>query len=78
MSRDARQLRKSQRRLFAKAEALEECAGHLELDWTEDPVEREEGNKLVKGFMRQVDLLRAKAHDLGPNRAVPRGTTGKT
>lgn len=28
---------------LARIEALEEAAGHLEMDWTEDPEERKQG-----------------------------------
>lgn len=37
-----------EKRFAAKAQAYEEAASHLEHDWTDDPVEREEGNKIAK------------------------------
>lgn len=37
----------------ARAEALEEAAGHLELDWTEDPIEREQGD-IVTAMLRKM------------------------
>jgi hypothetical protein len=30
----------------ARGAAYEECAGHLELDWTDDPAEKQEGLRL--------------------------------
>jgi hypothetical protein len=39
---------------FAKAEAYDECAGHLDQSWTDDPLERKAGEKLQT-------MLRARA-----------------
>jgi hypothetical protein len=36
--------------LRARAVAYEEAADHLELNWTEDPLEREEGDRLTTCF----------------------------
>lgn len=33
---------------FAKAEAYDECAGHLDMSWTDDPLERTAGERLQK------------------------------
>jgi len=33
---------------FAKAEAYKSCADHLELEWTDDPLERKFGDVLQK------------------------------
>ena len=33
--------------LTARAEAYQEAAEHLELDWTSDPLEREQGKRLT-------------------------------
>jgi hypothetical protein len=38
----------SSERLRARAYAYEEAAGHLELDWTDNPMEFEEGLRLAK------------------------------
>jgi hypothetical protein len=50
----------SSERLRARAHAYEEAAGHLELDWTDDPTEFEEGiklsNKLEAEYRRLMDL----------------------
>lgn len=50
----------SSERLRARAYAYEEAAGHLEQDWTDDPIEFEEGFKLAKKleaeFRRLMDL----------------------
>lgn len=37
----------------ARIEALEEAATHLELEWTGDKLEREQGNK-VAAFLREL------------------------
>jgi hypothetical protein len=54
--------------LLARAEALEECAGHLELEWTDDPLERAEGMKLGAKFRREAIKLTQKAGVRRPER----------
>ncbi len=44
-------------RLHARCEAIEECILHLEMTWTDEPIEREEGKKVQ-------DLLRREANRL--------------
>lgn len=34
--------------LRARANAYDEAAGHLELAWTDDPIERDEGDRLSR------------------------------
>jgi hypothetical protein len=45
----------------ARAEAYESCAGHLELDWTDDPAERYQGDRLKLIFYRAAERLRESA-----------------
>lgn len=45
--------------LFARFQAFDEAADHLQLDWTDDPLEREQG-KIVS---QQIRLLADKARD---------------
>ena len=47
----------SSKRLRARAFAYEEAAGHLELDWTNDPVEYEEGLRLAEKLQGEYDRL---------------------
>lgn len=47
----------------ARAEALEECADHLELNWTDDPVEREQGKIVGDQLRAQAKNWRDKAAD---------------
>ncbi len=51
-------------RLRARAEAYREAADHLEMDWTEDPIERAEGRKLTAQFRRTWAQLLDQAEDL--------------
>lgn len=44
---------------FARAEAYEECAEHLTLAWTHDPVEREAGRMVEKALRIRVEKWRA-------------------
>ena len=50
--------------LLARAEVYAEAAGHLELEWTEDPIERAEGNKIKLKFYREAARLRQQARRL--------------
>lgn len=50
--------------LEVKAEALEDCAIHLELNWTDEKSERIEGLKLSRQFRRQATRLRQRATDI--------------
>jgi len=47
--------------LHARAEVYESCAGHLELDWTDDPAERVQGCKIRDRFYALAERARAKA-----------------
>jgi hypothetical protein len=47
----------SSERLRARAFAYEEAAGHLGLDWTDDPLEFEEGLKLAEKLDAEYDRL---------------------
>lgn len=47
----------SSKRLRARAYAYEEAAGHLELDWTDDPMEFEEGLRLAEKLNAEYDRL---------------------
>lgn len=47
--------------LRAAAEAIEECAGHLGLAWTDDPMERAAGDALADRLMREASTIRAQA-----------------
>ena len=49
-------------RLRARANAYEEAAGHLELAWTDDPLEREEGDRLTRLLQEQCARFRAIAN----------------
>ncbi|RTL42960.1 MAG: hypothetical protein EKK53_11195 [Burkholderiales bacterium] len=59
--------------LRARANAYEEAAGHLELAWTDDATEREEGDRLTRAFHAECLRLRAiaKARELGDVRLLP-------
>ena len=48
--------------LRARANAFEEAAGHLELAWTDDPMERVEGDRLTKLFHAECAKCRAMAN----------------
>ena len=45
----------------ARAEALEEAAGHLELSWTDDPLEREQGDIVSTRLYSEARKCRQKA-----------------
>lgn len=49
-------------RLRARANAFEEAAEHLTLSWTDDPVERAEGDALTQAFRVECERLRALAN----------------
>jgi len=59
--------------LRARANAYEEAAGHLELAWTDDPTERDEGDRLTRAFHAECQRLRAiaNARELGDARLLP-------
>lgn len=44
---------------FARSEAYQECADHLEMEWTDDPIEREEGVKLIEAFCERAAYWRS-------------------
>ena len=52
---------------FAKAEAYLSCAGHMELNWTDDQLERKAGDQLQKTFYARVEHWR----NLGKKRKLP-------
>lgn len=45
----------------ARAISYEEAAGHLELAWTDDTLEREEGDRLARMFHAECARYRAMA-----------------
>lgn len=51
-------------RCTARAEALEECADHLEQNWTDDPIERQEGQHIERNLRATADWYRTKAAKL--------------
>lgn len=53
--------RLTQERLFARALAYEEAADHLELEWTDDPLERAEGKRLTLLLRAECERLRTRA-----------------
>lgn len=73
----ARQL--SPAALRARANAYEEAAGHLEMAWTDDAHEREEGDRLTRAFHAECERLRAIAcaRELGNPLLAPIGEAGK-
>ena len=48
--------------LRARANAYEEAAEHLALAWTDDPVEREEGDRLTRLLQAECAKFRAIAN----------------
>lgn len=60
--------------LRARANAYEEAAGHLELAWTDDPVERAEGNRLSRLLHAECAKFRATANtrEFNDPRNLPR------
>lgn len=59
-------------RLRARANAYEEAAGHLDLAWTDNALERAEGNALTRLFFAECARLRAVANE----RELKGGTPG--
>lgn len=49
-------------RLRSRANAYEEAAGHLDLNWTDDTMEREEGDRLIRLLQAECRHLRAVAN----------------
>ena len=43
---------------FAKAEAYQSCADHMELYWTDNPLERKAGELLSKALYARVEHWR--------------------
>ncbi|MBS3912745.1 MAG: hypothetical protein KGZ70_13140 [Hydrogenophaga sp.] len=66
-------------RLRARANAYEEAAEHLELEWTEEPNERSEGDALIRAFRAECQRLRAiaLAREFGNPLLAPIGLAGK-
>jgi hypothetical protein len=56
--------RLTRERLLARALAYEESADHLELEWTDDPLEREEGDRLALLLRSECERLRIRARAL--------------
>lgn len=48
----------------ARAEAWESAAGHLELDWTDDPVEREQGKVVARMCRLRCEESHRRAMDV--------------
>ena len=65
--------------LRARANAYEEAAGHLELEWTDDAQERAEGDRLTRAFHAECAHLRAiaLAREMGNPLLAPIGAGGK-
>lgn len=65
--------------LRARANAYEEAAGHLELEWTKDAQERAEGDRLTRAFYAECARLRAiaLAREMGNPLLAPIGAGGK-
>lgn len=63
----------------ARANAYEEAASHLELAWTDDERERDEGDRLTRMFHAECKRLRAvaAAREFGDPRLAPIGSKGK-
>lgn len=49
-------------RLRSRALAYEEAASHLMLNWTDDPMEREEGDRLTRLLQAECAKFRAIAN----------------
>ncbi len=45
-------------RVLARIEAITEAAGHLRLDWTDDPVEKLEGLKIANWLDKKARRLK--------------------
>jgi hypothetical protein len=60
--------------LRSRANAYEEAAGHLELEWTTDPMEREEGDRLTRLLQAECSRYRAlaNAREFNDPRLLPR------
>lgn len=52
---------------FAKAQAYEECAEHLGLEWTDDVLERNAGDAIARSLTKRAKHWRK----IGQNRAEP-------
>lgn len=55
----------------ARAEAFTECANHLELAWTDEPLERKAGDELVKEFRAQAEANLDIARAMRTNTRLP-------
>jgi hypothetical protein len=71
--------RLSPAQLRARAIAYEEAADHLELAWTDDPKERDEGDRLTRMFHAESRRLRsiANAREFRNPLLAPIGPKGK-
>lgn len=64
--------RLTRERLLARALAYEEAADHLELEWTDDPIEREEGARLALLLRAECERLRTRARAFNFNDGSPK------
>lgn len=55
----------------ARAEALDEAAGHLDLEWTDDAEERTAGQWLAQRLRVEAYTWRLKADNLQVNSEIP-------
>lgn len=66
-------------KIRARANAYEEAASHLKLEWTDDATERAEGDRLTRMFNAECARLRsiACARELSNPLLAPIGARGK-
>lgn len=53
----------SARELVARAEALDECAGHLDQPWTDDPTEWAAGIWLAQRLRKEASRYQQRANE---------------
>jgi len=73
-------LKVTAQQMTARAEALEDAAGHLMLDWTDDETEREQGHILSANWIQEAHVWRIRAENAGVSafqepETGPRGRT---
>lgn len=65
-------------RAFARAEALEEAAAHLTLEWTDSATERSEGRIIGSQLRKRAAIWRAKGQALMDFKTSALGTVNST
>jgi hypothetical protein len=64
---------------FARAEAYEECADHMALGWTDDPMEKQAGERVEVSLRIRVKKWRALGQQrTRPNVKVRRGPAAES